>query len=105
MLPLLPLLWYFIHTCKRPTRAIYKYIRIQKSKNYNITKFTKFPKIVKCELCNLYIIQNKNLDFFIFENDPKVRKYFGIWGVFVKEIVICNIGFGFCVLNCILDIG
>ena len=28
-------------------------------------------------------------------------KYFVFWGVFVKEIVIFNIGFGFVVLNSI----
>ena len=32
-----------------------------------------------------------------------VRKYFGFFGVFVKEIVIFNIGFGFCVLNSIWE--
>ena len=42
------------------------------------------------------------LFFYIFENFRKIRKYFGIVGVFVKEIVIFNIGFGFCVLNSIL---
>ena len=41
--------------------------------------------------------------FRVFEHFPKFRKYFGILGVFVKEIVICNIGFGFCVLNSILE--
>ena len=49
----------------------------------------------------------KTLSFFIFgifEHFPKIttfRKYFGIFGVFVKEIVNFNIGFGFCVLNSI----
>ena len=31
----------------------------------------------------------------------KIRKYFGMFGYFVKEIVILNIGFGFVVLNSI----
>ena len=41
--------------------------------------------------------------FFYFQKikNPKVRKYFGIFGVFVKEIVNFNIGFGFVVLNSI----
>ena len=29
--------------------------------------------------------------------------YFGIFGVFVKQIVIFNIGFGFCVFNSIWE--
>ena len=34
-----------------------------------------------------------------------VRKYFGLFGVFVKEMVIFNIGFGFCVSNSIYQHG
>ena len=39
----------------------------------------------------------------IFETFPKVRKYFGIDGVFVKELVIFHIGFGLCVFNSIWE--
>ena len=35
----------------------------------------------------------------MFEHFPKFRTYFGFWGVFVKQIVIWNIRFGFCVFN------
>ena len=51
-----------------------------------------------------------NVSFF-FENFPKIqhfptfRKYFGIFDVFVKEIVIVYIGFGFVVLNSIWEHG
>ena len=41
--------------------------------------------------------------FFRFLKNPKLRKYFGIVGAFVKEIVIFNIGFGFCVCNSIWE--
>ena len=41
--------------------------------------------------------------FEIFEKFPNNRKYFGIVGVFVKEIIILNIGFGFCVFNSIWE--
>ena len=41
----------------------------------------------------------KNWNCSIFDNFPKNRKYFDIVGVFVKEIAIFNIGFGFCVFN------
>ena len=33
----------------------------------------------------------------------RFRKYFGFLGVFVKQLVIFNIGFGFCVLNSIWE--
>ena len=33
----------------------------------------------------------------------KVRKCFGVFGVFVKQIVVFNIGFGFCVFNSIWE--
>ena len=93
-------------------------------KNYNLfykntsnakilSKFGKFskkiqniPKNTKKELCNLYILQNKNLIFWIFrifEHFTKNRKYFSMFGVFVKQIVIFNIGFGFCVFNSIWE--
>ena len=39
--------------------------------------------------------------FVVSETFPKYRKYFGIFGVFVKQIVILIIGFGFCVFNSI----
>ena len=45
-----------------------------------------------------YKIKFKNNRFF-----PNVRNYFGIVGVFVKEIVTLNIGFGFCVFNSIWE--
>ena len=41
-------------------------------------------------------------DFQNFENS-KFRKYFGIFGVCVKEIAILNIRFGFCVFNSIRE--
>ena len=31
----------------------------------------------------------------------RVRKYFGILGAFVKQIIMFNIGFGFVILNSI----
>ena len=58
------------YTCKKPSRVIYKNIKIQKYKNLQITKITQFtqnPKITKTELCNLYILQNKNLSFCFFD--------------------------------------
>ena len=71
---------------------------IQKSQNYKISQ--KY----KNELYNLYLIQDKKLkkiDFPKFSNlFPKVRKCFG---VFVKQIVNFNIGFGFCVFNSIWE--
>ena len=33
----------------------------------------------------------------------RIKKYFGFWGVFVKQIGILNIGFGFVVLNSIWE--
>ena len=44
--------------------------------------------------------------FFFFEflrNFLKVRTCFGMFGVFVKQIVISNIGFGFFVFNSIWE--
>ena len=43
--------------------------------------------------------------FSIFENVPKFRIFFCIFGVFVKQIAISNIGFGFCVFDCIQEHG
>ncbi len=46
----------------------------------------------------------ENFDFLKIHNftkNPKCRKYSGILGVFVKEIVIFYIGFGFVVFNSI----
>ena len=39
--------------------------------------------------------------FEIFHTNKIIWTYFGIWGVFVKEVAILNIGFGFVVLNSI----
>ena len=48
------------------TRVIYIYIYIYIDiKNTKIPKFTTFPQITKCELCILYILQNKKFFFFI----------------------------------------
>ena len=62
--------------------------------------FTQFPKVTKYELYNLYIIHTKKKRrSSIFAKNPKVRKYFGVLGVFVKQIATLNIRFGFCVFD------
>jgi len=66
----------------------------------------KVVKNVKYELWNLYIIHNRILSFWtfwIFEISPKNQKskMFRLFGVFVKEIVLFNIGFGFVVFKSI----
>ena len=84
------------HT-QRPTRVIYINIKYKNPQN---TTFTKFPKITKYELYNLYMLQNRTLTIFDAQHVfPTFRKCFGMFGVFVKEICILNIGFGFCVFN------
>ena len=50
-----------IESSKRPTRVIYKNIKIQKSKNSKHSKIYKNCKITKIELYNLY-----NVSFFFF---------------------------------------
>ena len=70
----------------------------------------KCTKIMKRELWNLYIIQNKKLsfeEFQFFEKSPQIqtfskfRKHFGVFDVFVKGIIFFNIVFGFSVFNSI----
>ena len=41
--------------------------------------------------------------FFVFEKFTKFRKYVGMFGILVKQIVIFNIGFEFCVFDSIWD--
>ena len=56
----------------------------------------KFGFLNIFDLSNIFVNVTK-----IFENNQTNRKYFGIVGVFVKEIVIFNIGFGFVVFKSI----
>ena len=56
--------------------------------------------------CQIQIWVFEKFGFFlIFQNVRFLRKCFGILGVFVKEIIIFNIGFGLCVLNSIWEHG
>ena len=50
-----------------------KYQFCQNIKNIKYTKVTKYATFTKYELCNLYIWQNRNLDFWVF---PIVSKMF-----------------------------
>ena len=56
-----------------------------------------------CRECKIKIWVFGNFGFLdfskYFEKNRFFRQCFGFLGVFVREIVIFNIGFGFCVLN------
>ena len=54
---------------------------------------------VRKRLCESVFVGKQSIYF------SRFRKYFGIFGVFVKQIVIFNIGFGFVVLNSIWEHG
>ena len=81
----------------------------QLKQNPNIPKMQIFQNLqkiqVKVQNYNLYKLQNKKLKFLNFSVFSFffrfIRKCFGFFGVFVKEIAIFNIGFGFCVFNSI----
>ena len=54
----------------------------------------------RCGCHNIsFVIFFDFLECYEFSKNPKHRKYFGIFGVVVKQAVILNIGFGFYVFN------
>ena len=59
----------------------------------------RHPMRVRKRLC-VSVLGGKQSIYF-----SRFRKYFGIFDVFVKQIVIFNIGFGFVVLNSIWEHG
>ena len=90
-------------------------IKIWVFENFGFSKFPFFKKQLEveknnkntnCGTCRECKIKNwvfENFEFLKFSDFffRFLRKCFGFWGVFVKEIVIVNIGFGFLVLNSI----
>ena len=70
--------------------------KIQKLQKMNYANYTNYKiKHLKC----LILFSNFRLFF------PNVRKCFGTFGVFVKEMVIFNMGFGLHVFNSIWEHG
>ena len=65
----------------------------------NTQIYKNYKKKQKVQNMNYGIYRYNKIKKMIFFDFPKNRKYFGILGVFVKQIAIFNIGFGFCVFN------
>ena len=68
-------------------------------KSIKITKFTKKYKIWVME----FVHNTKSKNIFDFRKIKQIESILAFVGVFVKQIVILNIGYGFCVFNSIWE--
>ena len=78
--------------CKVFAGVVQIYIN-KSTKNPKISQITKFTEITKYELCNLYILQNKNLKFSIFRKS-------NIFQIF--ESILAFVGL-FCIIDCYFE--